>query len=422
MITYNYFGKEQKVYYEKMDNGLDVYIVPNRKKGNYYVELVTRYGSNIQEFKPFDSSEYLKLPLGIAHFLEHKIFDEEEGDAFSFYSKTGTYLNAGTNYFCTRYYIDGKRKLNENLDYLLNMVYTPYFVDDKIEKEKGIINEEIRMYDDEPEWILDDVTRKNIFYTSISNKIAGTCESISNIDADILKKVYDVFYQPSNMFLIACGNIKPKDIINTVKNNKAINGRITNQEIIYKCEKENKSVPKEYTYLESNIIIPKLSYTYKFDLDELPFERLFSRLYLNLLFTHLFGETSFFNEKVISQKIATDFYMDHLSFDNIYTLTIEAESEYADLFKEEVDKTINNINIQEEDFNRIKKIWISIVIRSLDNKESLACSIVDDLIKDNKIYDQYELIKKMEYQDLLILINKLDLNNKSFVLMMPKEK
>ena len=422
MITYNYFGKEQKIYYEKLENGLGVYVIPNKSKGNYYVEIVTKYGSSINEFKPFNSSTYLKLPGGVAHFLEHKMFDEENGDAFSFYSKTGTYINAGTTFFCTRYYIDGKHELAKNLDYLLTMIYTPYFTDRRVSDEKGIIKEEIKMYDDEAEWVLDYETKKALFKTSVSSKIAGTCESIDNITADILNKTYDVFYQPSNMFLVACGNVEPKEIIKIVKNNKAIKERITNRPIIYKCEKEKKRVCNEYTYLESNIIIPKLSYSYKFDLSELAYDKLYSRLYLNLLFTYLFGETSSFNEKIIGEKIATDFYIDHISFDNIYALTIFSESEYADVFKDEVDKTLSNITISEDDFNRIKKMWISVVIRSLDNKENLAYSIIDDLIKEDGIRDQYKLIQELKYTDLLAIINKLDLSNKTFVLMMPKQK
>ena len=421
MITYNYFGEDQKVYYEKLENGLDIYIVPNAKKGNYYIELVTRYGSSIKEFNDF-SGEVIKLPLGVAHFLEHKIFDTCGEDPFSFYSKTGTYVNAGTNYFCTKYYIEGKKKLKSNLDYFLNMVYTPFIKKEKVESEKEIIAQEIKMYDDEPEWILDYEYKRCLFSTTVCEKIAGNCDSIKLIDEDLLKKTYEVFYQPSNMFLVACGNVNPKEIINVVKNNSAINNIKSNMPIIYKKVYETKDIPREYKYLEANIVVAKLAYSYKFDLSLFPFDYLISRLYLNLLFTYLFGDTSDFSEKVMEEKIAVDFYMDHLSFDNIYAMTLEAESDYADVFKEIVDNTVKNIDIKEEEFNRIKKTWISIVIRSLDNKENLAYSIVDDLIKDGNIYDQYELINKINYSDLLRIISLIDWNNKSFVLMMPKEK
>ena len=421
MISYNYFGKEQIIFYEKLDNGLDVYVIPNKNIGNYYIELVVKYGSNIKEFKPIGSNEYIKLPLGVAHFLEHKVFDVEGIDPFTFYSKTGTYVNAGTNYFCTKYYIDGKKNLRKNLDYLITMVTTPYFKEEKIVSEQGIIAEEIKMYDDEADWILDNEVKKCLFKTIFNDKIAGTVESIKEINSDILTKTYDTFYQASNMFLVASGNVNVDDIISIIKENKTINRRITNKEISYKKYHETKEVVSEYKCLKGNIVIPKLSYSYKFDLDEYSTDRMLIRLYLNLLFTYLFGEASLFNEEVIEKKLATDFYMDHLSSDNIYALTLEAESEYADLFKEAVDKAIMNINITEEDFIRIKKMWISIIIRSLDNKENIAYSLIDDLIKDGKVYDQHELIEKLNYQELLKIIKKLDFNNSTFVLMVPKE-
>ena len=356
MIKYNYFGKEQEICYEKLNNGLDIYIIPNNNLSNYHIEVVTKYGSSINEFIPINESSYIKLPLGVAHFLEHKLFDIENGDPFSFYSKTGTYLNAGTNYF----------------------------------------------------------------YTTVIDKIAGTTESIKEITPDILMKTYETFYQPSNMFIVATGNVVPSEIIKVIKDNQSINKRITNKKIEYKILKEKDIVPSEYKLIEENIVVPKLSYTYKFNLDKLYNNRLDIRLYLSLLFTHLFGETSEFNEKVMENGIAIGFYMDHLSFDNTYAFTIEAESEYADLFKDEVDKAFDNINLSREDFERIKKMWVSVVIRSLDNKENLAYSVVDDIIKDGKVYDQLELINKLKYEELLKILNNLDLNNKSFVLMVPK--
>ena len=420
MIKLNYFGDEQIIYYEKMDNGLDVYVAPT-KRNNYRIELAVKYGSSINEFIPVDEKEYLKLPLGVAHFLEHKMFDMENGDAFSFYSKTGTYINAGTNYFLTRYYIGGIKHLKKNLDYLLTMISTPFLKEDNVNNEKGIIEEEIKMYEDEVDWTLDHISKKNLFYTTVNEEVAGTSKSIKEITPDILNKTYNTFYQPSNMILVVTGNVKYQDIINIVKNNKAIKSKMTNKKIVYKKEKESVLVPREYQLINANLIIPKLAYSYKFDLDTFKKDYLYGKLYLNLIFTHLFGDTSRFNEKVIEKGLTTDFYIDYLSFDNIYSMTITAESEYADLFKEEVDKTLSDLNVSEEDFERIKKTWISIIVRSLDSKEALAYSIVNDLIKDGRIYDQKELIEKLNYHDLEDIIHKIDLSNKSFVLMVPKE-
>jgi len=422
MIKKKYFGKEQMYIYEKLDNGLEIFIFPNNSITNYHVEVVTKFGSSINEFIPINEEKYFKLPLGVAHFLEHKLFDMENSDAFNYFSKTGTYVNAGTNYFYTKYYIDGKKNFKKNLDYLLDMIFTPYFTDSKIDSERGIISEEIKMYDDEAEWILDYESKKSLFFTTVNEKIAGTVESIANIDATILTKTYDTFYQPSNMFIVITGNVNVNETIEIIKNNTSLNVRKTNYPIKIKKCIEPANVKEEYCKKYENIVIPKLSYSYKFDLDKISKNRLYTRLYLSLLFSHLFGETSEFNEKVLNNNLAINFYIDHLSFDNIYSFTIEAESEYADIFKDEVDKVLKNINIIEEDFERIKKIWLSVVIRSLDNKENLAYSIVDDIIKDGEVLDQLELINNLNYHELLALINKLDLSNKSFVLMLPKEK
>ena len=217
MKELNYFGKEQKIYYEKLNNGLEIYVVPNSNQDNYHIELVCKYGSSIKEFIPIGEKNYIKLPLGVAHFLEHKTFDMEESDAFEFYGKTGTYVNAGTNYFYTKYYIDGKKSLKKNLEYLLDMVYTPHFKEERVESEKGIIAEEIKMYDDEVDWILDFESKNNLFFTTVNEKIAGTVESIQEIDSNILQKTYDTFYQPSNMFVVATGNIKANEIIDIIK-------------------------------------------------------------------------------------------------------------------------------------------------------------------------------------------------------------
>ncbi len=421
-MNINYFGQEQKIYYEKLNNGLEVYIVPNKNYVNYHIEIVTKYGSSIKEFIPINECDYIKLPLGVAHFLEHKMFDMKDTDPFKFYSKTGTYINAGTNYFYTKYYIDGNKTLKKNLNYLLDMIFTSHFTPERVESEKGIIAEEIKMYDDEPEWILDYESKDSVFYTTVNEKIAGTIESIKEIDSKLLKRTYDTFYQPSNMFIVVTGNVKVKDIMDVIKNNANLKKRKANYKIVTKSINEYTKVRNEYKKITGDVIIPKLSYTYKFDLNCFKINPVLTRLYLSLFFSHLFGETSDFNEAVLKDNLAIDFYIDHLSFNNIYTFSIEAESEYADIFKEKVDETLKKAIISIDDFERIKKIWISVVIRSLDNKENLSYSIVDDIIKDGKVSDQLDLINKLDYNELQEIIYKLDLSNKSFVLMLPKNK
>ncbi len=422
MMTYHYFGKEQKVLYEKLDNGFEVYILPNKNINKFHIEIVTKYGSEIEKVKLLDSDEYLNIPSGTAHFLEHKIFDMEEEDAISHFAKYGLYTNAGTNYFSTRYYVDGNKNFKEALDYLLKMVYTPYISDETVNKEMGIIEEEIKMYDDEAIWILDDGLREALFQNILQKKIAGTVSSIHEITSDILNKVYNIFYQPSNMFMVVSGNVSPKKILDIIKNNREINRHITKKEIIYKEKKEFREVQEEYKEIRWNVCIPKLRYAFKLDLNDFnyPDKRLL-RYYLDIIFTVLFGDSSSFDETVIERNIVSYFYLDHFKNKNIYTFDLEAESEYADLFKDEVDKTLKNINITEEDFLRAKKVWISLMIRSLDNIEALANAVINDILLYDTYQDEKDYLDKLNYQELIKIVKEININNNSFVLMLPKE-
>ena len=421
MKILNYFGKEQKIYYEKLDNGLEVYVAPNKKRAAFHVEFVTKYGSDIDEFIPLNESKYIQIPAGAAHFLEHKMFDMPNENIFESFCKAGIYSNAGTNYLRTKYYIEGVKKFKENLDNLITMVMTPYFTDEGIEKEFGIIDEEIKMYDDEINYVLDFEARKMVHQQLFQRNIAGTCESIREINADLLKKIHATFYQPSNMFLVVAGNISPKDVLSVVKNNEALNKAISNQPVIYKEKKETKEVGCEYQKIVGNAIYPKLKYSHKFDLNEFSIkDRDVLVLYLNMIFSHLFDDGSAFEEYVRSNKIATVFYLEHSFYHNAYVLSLDSESMYADLFKDEVDKTLQNIQITEEDFERIKKVWISIGIRGIDNVALVANSICSALLKEEDI-DYYNVIKKMKYEELLEVIQELDFSNKSFILIVPKD-
>ncbi len=418
MITYNYFGKEQKIFYEKASNGLPIYYIPNKKSFGYQIELVVKYGSEIDEFNY--QNKKIKIPAGTAHYLEHKMFDLQEGNVFSYLSDLGIYSNAATNYIMTKYYISGNKNLKKGLDFFLNMVLTPYFTEQTILNERGIIEEEIKMYDDEPEWILDYESKKAVYKNLYQEKIAGSIDSIKKIDKDLLTSIYNVFYQPKNMFLIISGSFDIKIVKNILNKNKLFNKLKDRYPIIYSKKEEIKDIVCEYKRIYGNIIIPKISYSFKISLDDFKIKDYRKiRLYLTFIFTYILDLGSDLNERIIEDKIATIFDVSHSCIDNIYVLSIESESEYADILKNEVDKALENISINEEDFERIRKIYLSLYIRSLDSKEALCNTLIDELIKDDKVTDMYKLIIELNYKDLLKVIDQLDLSQNSFIIMTP---
>jgi len=419
----SFLNLEQDIYSFSLKNGFQVYIVPYKNKKNYYAVLGTKYGSKDISF--ITNNKKITTPYGTAHFLEHKMFEMEDGiDPFKFFSKSGVNTNASTTFDNTRYYIWGVNELEKNLNYLLNFIYKPYFTDENVLKEKGIIKEEILMYEDDPEWAMDDQMRKNLFYKlPIREKIAGTVSSIEKITKEDLYNAYNTFYNPNNMFLIIGGNVKPKNIEELIKKHEILNSieKIDNIERIKYNEPTD--VYSEYKKMYMNLEIPKMKYSIKIDKTKFKnFLDIEINMYLGIITSCLFGQTSDFKEYVTKENLTTGFYVEKNNYDNFITLEITAESDKADMFLDEVKNTLKNIKIKKSDLERIKKVWIASEIRMIDNVEVTVDNIYSDIISYNNIYvDRIEYIRKLNITKLNKFIKELDLSNQSFVLVLPKE-
>jgi len=207
-----------EVYYHAVhESGLAVYVIP-KEFSTCYATLTTRYGSIDNKFRFEGENEYTEVPNGIAHFLEHKMFESEDGtDAFLRYGATGAEANAFTSFTKTSYLFSCTERFNESLEILLDTVYSPYFTPETVAKEQGIIGEEIGMMNDNPGWVLMFNMLSGMYRDhSVKINIAGSAKSISEITADTLYKCYNIFYQPSNMVLIACGNVDPDEVLEAV--------------------------------------------------------------------------------------------------------------------------------------------------------------------------------------------------------------
>ena len=417
---------DQDVYYDKLANGLDVYLIPVANRKNYYVNLVTYYGSNDLEYKSINKDEFVKSPLGTAHFLEHKVFEMADSSApFKFFSESGTDVNAGTSYHTTKYYMWGTKDLEKNLNYFLEMVFNPHFTEKNISKERGIISEEIQMYDDDPAWQLEDCARNNLFYNMhVKDKIAGTVDSIMEINEENLYDAYNTFYQPDNMALVIGGSFNCEEIIKVVKNHHTLSMRCENKPIVRREIEEPMEVPCKYQVLKGNIVIPKMKYSFKIkkDLFTLPND-IEINLYLNCIFSTLFGTSSIFNEKVYRDKLTTGYYYEYLYHKEYYILSIEAETEKPELFRDLVLETLNNIEVTEQDLMRHKKMWLASEIRLSDRVDALVNSFIEDLVIYQKpYYNRLEIIKKLSYDNLSLIVKELNFENNSMVLMVPKNK
>ena len=413
---------DEPIYYEKLSNGLPVYIVPKYDTKNYDVVLTVKYGSCDINYK-IGKKEY-NDPLGLAHYLEHQLFNMEDEKSFQKFSSYGTMANAGTGFFSTKYYISGSKSFKENFNYFLKMIFTPFFTDISVNNERDIIREEIEMNDDDIYWSIDNKARNCLFNIHpIKNKIAGEVETINKITKEDLYRAYNYFYIPNNMVLTVSGNVKPNEVIellNSTTNSKLLN--IKNHKIERKEVNESPLTKSEYGELYGNINVPKINYSFKIDKSKIPLKEDFLKnVYLNTLAYILFEDISLFKEEVYKEKYCSNYVIEHINVGNYYILTFNADSNYADLFKDTVDKYLKNIKITKEDIERVKKISIAGEIRSSDNVSRIARDIGNTYVTFNKVYlDGIKYIKKMNVEELEKVINSISFDDNSFVLMLPK--
>mgnify|MGYP004513124605 FL=1 len=417
-------GLDQTLYYEKLENGLEVYMLPYKNKSNYTMHYLTKYGSIQTTFIPYGEKEKITVPDGIAHFLEHKMFEQEDGvDPFTYAAKTGTYSNASTNFECTRYYFEGNQAFQDNLNYLLDFVGSPYFTDENVEKEKGIIAEEIKQYDDEVEWVFEEEMKKALLQKDNHRvDIAGTIESINTITKEDLYNTYYTFYQPSNMFLVISGDFKVEDAINTIKNNETLRNAKTNFKVKVFQEEEPLAVNEKIKELEFNVVNTKVGYGIKIPIKHIKDKYLFN-LYIGLMLSIKFGLSSVFREKLKKEQLMTSFYMEREIVGEYLIVVFKADSETPFELIEEIKKELANIEIPEEEINRLKKVWISSEVIMIDNINMSLENIVDDIIEFGDIIpNKVEIFRSLNKKDYDKILSSIDFSNSSTVIIRPKEK
>ncbi|MFC7392608.1 EF-P 5-aminopentanol modification-associated protein YfmH [Scopulibacillus cellulosilyticus] len=250
---------QETVYHHKCDNGLQLFILPKTGFNKTYAIFTTNYGSIDNHFKPLNQNDWLKVPDGIAHFLEHKMFEMPDGsDAFQAFGNQGASSNAFTSFTRTAYLFSSTSNIDKNLETLIDFVQTPFFKKESVEKEKGIIGQEIRMYNDTPDWRVYFGLISNMYHHHpIQIDIAGTIESISHITDDLLYDCYRTFYHPSNMMLFVVGPVNPDEVMDLVVKNQAGKDYTNQQPIERKYPEEPESVAKKSSVIKMGVQTPK---------------------------------------------------------------------------------------------------------------------------------------------------------------------
>ena len=408
MITKENEFLREKYYYIKHDSGLDIYVFPKDLTTSYAV-FGTKYGSIDNKFKLDGDSDYTVVPDGIAHFLEHKMFENEDGeDTFAKFARTGASANAYTSFNMTVYLYSCTSMFYESLDILLEYVTHPYFTPENVEKEQGIIAQEIRMGEDSPGRAgIFDLLQAMYEKHNVRIDIAGTVESIAEIDADILYKCYNTFYNLSNMALCVSGDIDPERVIEAAD-------RMLKKQPELKIESvyavENPKVFKPYFTRKMQVSKPLFNIGIKdVDVSDDRVERMKKSAAISIMNSALFSRSGkFYNELYLEGLISPSFdcWSEHNQAFSFITLSGESKDpdEVFKRFKEYI-KTTQESGIEKFVFERCKRVLFANAVKGFDSTEDIANNFLNYIFEDADIFEYIDIISNIEYEYVAQLLN-----------------
>lgn len=377
MKQIRYDHVKETLYYEQLDNGLQLYVLPKDGFSKTYATFSTRYGSIDNCFQVGDQ-EPTRVPDGIAHFLEHKMFEEPDGDVFAKFSASGASANAFTSFDRTVYLFTAASNVEDNLITLLNFVQHPYFTEESVNKEKGIIGQEIKMYQDNPDWRLYYGLLEALFQKHpVRIDIAGSIESIAQINRETLMQCYETFYHPSNMMVFVAGGVDPDRIAQLVRDNQAGKAYEPQGEIKRYYDEEPDAVSEQVRRTKLPVALPKCLIGFKetaaTEAGETSLRKeAASKLMLDLLF----GPSSkcyqqLYEEELISDNFGVEF---NLYPDFAYS-AIGGDTKDPELLVERLKQFITEYlqnGLDEASFERCKRKKIGGFLRMLNSPEAIA--------------------------------------------------
>ncbi len=396
----------EKIYIEKLKNGLTIMIIPKEGMQKKYMIWGTKYGSNESSFIVPGEEEITNVPNGVAHFLEHKLFEQENGtNSLDVLTALGVEANAYTTNDHTAYLFESTDNFYEAMDELMDYVQHPYFTDENVEKEKGIIGQEIMMYDDYPEWRVY-LNAMNAMYhkNPVKIDITGTIETINKIDKEILYKCYNTFYNPSNMTMVLCGDFKPEEILEEVKK-RLIDTKASGEiKRIYPEEPEEIVQEKIEQKLEVSQPLYVIGIKDKVQCEDMVKKHIAIEILLNLLI----GRSSDLYKKLYNDGIIYAQPSLEYEFSKIYAHVMitgqanEPETVYKN-FKETVEK-FKKEGIVEEDFNRIKKMIYGGYVKEYNDVVNVARMFLADSFKGINSFEYLEEMKgiTVEYLEQIL--------------------
>lgn len=392
-------------------SGMVVYMLPMEGYSSASAHFTARFGSQDNGFS-VNGGEFIRVPDGTAHYLEHKLFESEEKDAFSQFAQTGAYCNAGTSFDYTQYYFSCTNNFQKNLEILLGFVNDPYFTPENVEKERGIIGQEITMYSDNPNWRVFTNLLAGMYHENpVRNDIAGTVESIAEITDKTLYDCYNAFYNPSNMFVCVSGNFNPDVVIETCE-------RMLNKSKAVDVKRgainEPYAVAQKRIELAMPISKPIFEAGFKREAKS-GLAKIEDYIHYDIMFELMFGTSSEFFERMREKGVINEEFGNGVSSGlGHFFPFVRGESDSPDLVLEEMQKEIRAFKadpFSKEDFNCLKRSSYGSLVRDFNNVGSVADTLSEAALENVSPFAVIDTAANASYDKTLERLMSFDEEN-----------
>lgn len=407
--------------YIKHPTGLDIYIWKMENYSTTHALFGTKYGSINTKFKTKDDKDFITVPNGIAHYLEHKLFENEDCDVFSLYAKTGASGNAYTSFDKTCYLFSCTDNFEKSLEILLNFVQSPYFTEETVRKEQGIIAQEIRMYDDNPGWRVFFNMLQGLYHNHpVKIDIAGTVESIAEINADLLYKCYYTFYNLNNMVLSIAGNVDEDKVIELCDKLLKPNSNI---ELETAFEEEPETSAKKEVVQQLEVSMPIFNIGFKMKPAN-GIDMVKAEVETNIVLSLLSDESSSFykrlyDEGIINSTFSTEVFNGDSYFCAIFGGESRTPNAVLDSITGEIERCKKE-GLDEERFEIIKKSYYGSLIRELNDVEAIATILINMGMEKLSAFDVIEAVAEVTFDDVKKRLEQFNSENVTISVIQPK--
>lgn len=388
----------ETIYEYEHKTGLKVFFVRKAGYNKKTAMFGTNYGSIDSVFKVPGHDEEIEVPDGIAHFLEHKLFEQEDGNMLDKFSRLGSSPNAFTSFNQTVYYFSCTDLFEENFKMLLDYVQKPWLTDENVEKEKGIIGQEIQMYKDNADWRVFFNLLDCLFVNHpVKLEIAGSIESISRINKELLYDCYNTFYTPSNMVVVVVGDIEPEAVFSIVDNMIKFEDK---GKVEKKYPDEPEKINKEYAEQKLAVSMPLFNMGVKDNVRATGYELQKRRIALSIVLQYTMGRSSDLYERLYKERLINDSFRADVSLNTGYGYLVwGGQSPDPKKTASIISETLREVaakGISQEGFDRIRKSHEGVFVRSLNSIDNIAREILDSYFSGTEFFDAGKIFDELD--------------------------